>query len=78
MTAHMDPTIHAILFDIDGTLSDSFILGFEATNFLLSKHGYPTVSLLEFKWGTRNHNPYHSVDKATAISLSSFEEELNV
>lgn len=42
----------ALLFDIDGTLSDSFRLGFESTQRVLAANGYRTINDEEYHQGT--------------------------
>lgn len=46
-----------LIFDIDGTLADSGRLGFEATNTVLNKNGYPTVTEEEYLVGCRYTTP---------------------
>jgi HAD superfamily hydrolase (TIGR01509 family) len=42
-----------IIWDLDGTLSDSFSLGYEATNHILQKYGYPLITEDQYQDGTR-------------------------
>ena len=41
----------ALLFDIDGTLSDSFRLGFESTQKVLVNNGYKLIDENEYHQG---------------------------
>ena len=50
-------TIKAILFDIDGTLADSWKLGFDATQVVLERNNIPTISVETFHFGTRYSTP---------------------
>ena len=47
----------AILFDIDGTLCDSSALCFESTNRVLQSHGFPPITLAEYKEGSKYTTP---------------------
>jgi trehalose-6-phosphatase len=47
------PHPRALLFDIDGTLSDSFRLGFESTQKVLVNNGYKLINEDEYHQG--NH-----------------------
>jgi phosphoglycolate phosphatase-like HAD superfamily hydrolase len=49
--------VQAVIFDIDGTLVDSGELGFNATQVILQKHGYPSISHDEYNNGTRFTTP---------------------
>ena len=44
--------IEGILFDVDGTLSDSFMLGFTATQEVLKKEGFPLITEETYHGGT--------------------------
>ena len=44
--------VEAILYDVDGTLSDSFMLGFKATDEVLKAEGYPSISEETYHGGT--------------------------
>ena len=46
-----------ILFDVDGTLSDSSLLCFEATVAVLEKNGYAPIQMADFHEGTRYTTP---------------------
>ena len=48
------PMQRALLFDIDGTLSDSFRLGFESTQRVLTLNGYKTIDEAEYHQGVLN------------------------
>lgn len=47
----------AVIFDVDGTLVDSFDLGFRATNVVLSKNGHGSISAAEYLDGCRFTTP---------------------
>jgi phosphoglycolate phosphatase-like HAD superfamily hydrolase len=47
----------AALFDVDGTLSDSFRLGFESTQRVLTQNGHRLISEEEYHQGTRYTTP---------------------
>jgi phosphoglycolate phosphatase-like HAD superfamily hydrolase len=49
--------VQAVIFDIDGTLADSGELGFNATQVILQKNGYPLISHDEYNHGTRYTTP---------------------
>ena len=49
--------IKAILFDIDGTLADSWKLGFDATQVVLERNNIPTISVETYHYGTRYSTP---------------------
>lgn len=42
-----------IFWDVDGTLSDSFHLGFSSTNVILKNNGKTQVSAADYKYGTQ-------------------------
>ena len=46
-----------IIFDIDGTLADSWKLGFDATQVILEKHGIPLITEETYHECTRNATP---------------------
>ncbi len=46
------PSVDAILYDVDGTLSDSFMLGFKATDEVLKTEGFPSISEETYHGGT--------------------------
>lgn len=47
----------AVLWDVDGTLVESTRLGFEGTNTVLKKNGYPDISEAQYKEGTKWPTP---------------------
>jgi len=47
----------AVVFDIDGTLADSFQLGFSATNKVLTNNDFPEISGDEYHYGCRFTTP---------------------
>mmetsp|Transcript_3062 Transcript_3062/g.7644 ORF Transcript_3062/g.7644 Transcript_3062/m.7644 type:complete len:291 (+) Transcript_3062:127-999(+) len=51
------PVPRAVVFDIDGTLCNSFTLGYSATNTVLKRHGYQETSTDEYHQGTRFSTP---------------------
>jgi phosphoglycolate phosphatase-like HAD superfamily hydrolase len=46
-----------ILFDVDGTLSDSFALGFTSTQQVLLRNGYREITEEEYHQGTKYSTP---------------------
>jgi HAD superfamily hydrolase (TIGR01509 family) len=50
-------SFETIIFDIDGTLCDSFQLGFSATNTVLQKNGIRAISADEYHAGTKWTTP---------------------
>lgn len=51
------PSRHAVLWDLDGTLCDSFRLAFDATQDVLAQHGHAPVSEAEYHSCTRYCTP---------------------
>lgn len=49
--------LHAILWDVDGTISDSFMLGFSSTQKVLERNGKGRISEHEYHEGTRLTTP---------------------
>lgn len=49
--------LKGLIFDIDGTLADSWKLGFDATQAVLEKNGVDTISEEEYHQGTRYCTP---------------------
>eukprot|EP01038_Epipyxis_sp_PR26KG_P007750 gene7750-10528_t len=47
----------AIIFDIDGTLSDSYELGFSSSNIVLSNNNYKPINSIEYHEGTKYSTP---------------------
>ena len=60
-----------MIFDIDGTLADSFRLAFSATNDVLVRNGYREVTEDEYHFGTRFTTP---VRLATHAGLSEDDD----
>lgn len=52
-----DNSIKAILFDVDGTLADSWKLGFDATQVVLERNGIPKITVETYHYGTRYSTP---------------------
>ena len=50
-------SFETIIFDIDGTLCDSFQLGFSATNTVLQKNGIRAITADEYHAGTKWTTP---------------------
>ena len=80
-------TTRGLLFDIDGTLSDSFRLGFESTQKVLTSNGYRTINEDEYHQGTRYTTParlaWHSTgepngDSSIGIELGRQFDEMYV
>lgn len=75
----------AILWDVDGTLCDSFKLGFESTKTVLEKNGYRHITADEYHAGTRLTTPrrlaWHATgdpDNALGIDLGKQFDDLYV
>ena len=49
--------VQAVLWDVDGTLSDSFSLGFESTKTVLARNGKVGISDAEYHEGTKFTTP---------------------
>jgi phosphoglycolate phosphatase-like HAD superfamily hydrolase len=47
----------AVLYDVDGTISDSFLLGFSATDAVLRREGFPAISEETYHKGTMYTTP---------------------
>lgn len=47
----------AILWDVDGTLSDSYLLGFSSTQKVLEKHGFNQIDEKDYHAGTKYTTP---------------------
>ena len=47
----------AILWDVDGTLSNSYQLGFTSTQTIMSRNGYPLISESDYHAGTKLTTP---------------------
>ena len=52
-----NPAQCGVLWDVDGTLADSEILGFDATNEVLKANGVAAVTLADYKIGCRYTTP---------------------
>lgn len=46
-----------VLWDVDGTLSDSFQLGFDSTNAVLKQNGKESISTESYHQGTKFTTP---------------------
>jgi hypothetical protein len=57
----------AVIFDIDGTLADSFQLAFSATNKVLTNNNFPPITAEQYHFGCRYTTP---VRLATHTGLS--------
>lgn len=55
----------AILYDVDGTISDSFMLGFKATDEVLKSEGYSSITEDTYHQGTRYTTPQRFAWHAT-------------
>lgn len=49
--------VKAVIFDVDGTLADSWKLGYDATLVILEKHGIPPITVDEYHSHTRYATP---------------------
>lgn len=74
-----------VLWDVDGTLSDSFMLGFESTQQILQNNGYNRISEDDYHKGTRYTTPrrlaWHvtdNLDDPIGINLGNQFDELYV
>lgn len=47
----------AVLWDVDGTLSDSYLLGYSSTNAVLQQHGKACINEEEYHEGTKYTTP---------------------
>eukprot|EP01063_Lacrimia_lanifica_P009221 TRINITY_DN16231_c0_g1_i1.p1 TRINITY_DN16231_c0_g1~~TRINITY_DN16231_c0_g1_i1.p1 ORF type:complete len:242 (+),score=69.85 TRINITY_DN16231_c0_g1_i1:59-784(+) len=54
---HLPKPFQAIIFDIDGTLVDSFRLGFDATAAVLAAHGLPAIDEATYHTCTKYSTP---------------------
>jgi len=77
--------IKCILWDVDGTLSDSFQLGFSSTKIVLNNNGIKDITENEYHQGTKYTTPrrlaWHvtgNPDDAVGISLGREFDELYV
>lgn len=50
--------MQAVIFDIDGTLADSWKLGFDATQVVLEQNNIPTITEEEYHDGTKYSTPH--------------------
>ena len=87
LTFHAMNTQRGLLFDVDGTLSDSFLLGFESTQKVLTTNGYRLIDEHEYHQGTRYTTParlaWHATgkpdgDSAVGIELGRQFDEMYV
>lgn len=51
------PSFQGVIFDIDGTLANSWKLGYDSTNQVLKNHGIPGISLEIYHQGTKYTTP---------------------
>lgn len=51
------PLSFAVIWDVDGTLSDSFQLGFSSTNHVLARHGVGPINEADYHAGTKLTTP---------------------
>jgi len=65
-----------ILFDVDGTLSDSFQLGFDSTNAVLKRNGIEEISADSYHQGTRYTTPTRLAWHVTGDTNNPIGEEL--
>eukprot|EP01041_Mallomonas_annulata_P005147 gene5147-10287_t len=75
----------SILWDVDGTLCDSYMLGFTSTQNVLQKNGYPLISESDYHLGTKLTTPrrlaWHATgnpDNELGISLGQQFDDLYV
>lgn len=66
----------AVLFDVDGTLSDSFRLGYEATNVVLRKNKVSDISEEAYHAGTKYTTPRRMAWHVTGDPDNPVGEEL--
>ena len=62
----------AVVFDIDGTLADSFQLAFSATNKVLTNNNFPPITAEQYHFGCRYTTP---VRLATHTGLSPIDAD---
>jgi len=65
-----------ILFDVDGTLSDSFKLGFDSTNAVLKRNGIEEISAESYHQGTRFTTPMRLAWHVTGDPNNPIGEDL--
>lgn len=61
-----------VIFDIDGTMCDSFALGFGATQTVLEANGYPTIDADEYHAGC----VYTTPERLSRHAVGTFDEAL--
>lgn len=65
-----------VLWDVDGTLSDSFQLGFDSTNAVLQKNGKDHISTESYHQGTKFTTPRRMAWHVTGDPDHPIGEEL--
>lgn len=65
-----------ILWDVDGTLSDSYKLGFDSTNAVLNKNGRESISSESYHQGTKFTTPRRMAWHVTGDPDNPIGEEL--
>lgn len=65
-----------IFFDVDGTLSDSYQLGFDSTNEVLRRHNLPPITEVEYHEGTKFTTPMRLAWHVTADPNNSIGAQL--
>jgi phosphoglycolate phosphatase-like HAD superfamily hydrolase len=68
--------VKAIIFDIDGTLADSWKLGFDATQVVLKNHGIPEISEQSYHYHCRYATPERLARHAGLEPSDSKHEEV--
>eukprot|EP00697_Spironema_sp_BW2_P003493 gnl/Spiro4/14640_TR7885_c0_g1_i1.p1 gnl/Spiro4/14640_TR7885_c0_g1~~gnl/Spiro4/14640_TR7885_c0_g1_i1.p1 ORF type:complete len:232 (+),score=41.66 gnl/Spiro4/14640_TR7885_c0_g1_i1:108-803(+) len=75
--------LYGVLFDLDGTLCDTFELGFQATSQVLRNHGLPEITSQQYQYGCRYPTPqrlaWHvtgSPDRPEGVALAQMCELL--
>lgn len=66
----------ALIFDLDGTLVDSFELGFAATNDVLESQGFALVTSSEYLYGCRYCTPERLARHAGLVPEDSYFQSL--
>lgn len=72
LTMSSRPAPLAVVFDIDGTLCDSFALGFGATNTVLEANGYPQIDAAAYHEGC----VYTTPERLARHAVGAYDEAL--
>jgi phosphoglycolate phosphatase-like HAD superfamily hydrolase len=79
------PKLRAVLWDVDGTLSNSYLLGYQSTNIVFKNNGIPEIAEDVYHLGTKYTTPrrlaWHSTgdpDHESGLALGKQFDELYV